>query len=182
MKHPNWQALKSYEAKQASRPSNRRSAVLIPILDLPGNPILYTQRSFQLKHHAGQISFPGGVVEKGETVWQAALREASEEVGIPEEAVTPIGRLDDVFSPRGFHIACLVGKVKPFTINLNSDEVERVLTVPLEELSDSLYHQVLPWKNHRIHFFHFPSGLVWGVTGQITFGLKKALASCSKPS
>lgn len=177
MKQPNWNALQTYQPRKVGTQNQRRSAVLIPILDLPDYPILYTQRSFQLKNHAGQISFPGGVVESGETAWEAALREAQEEVGIPPEKVQRMGQIDDVYSPRGFHIRCMVGLVQPFQVKLNEWEVTRILTVPFAELFEAAYHQILPWKHFQVHFFHFPAGLVWGVTGQITECLRQSQQS-----
>jgi len=179
---PDWTILKQHLPKEAPTEGHRLSAVLIPILDVPGYPILFTQRSHDLKHHAGQLSFPGGVVEKGETPWEAACREADEEVGLPPEKVHFLGQLDDVFSPRGFHIKCLAGLVQPFQAHLNLQEVSRIITVPLSEIFEPCYHKELAWKNRTIHFFHFPSGLVWGVTGKITAILKNTLLKTSNRS
>ncbi|CAM2066796.1 CoA pyrophosphatase [Sulfidibacter corallicola] len=154
----------------------RSSAVLIPILRREGNPILYTLRSRHLKHHANQFSFPGGVVEDGESPWQAALREAEEEIGLEPGRVTRMGRISDVYSPRGFHIQCFVGLVDPFEPRLNEQEVERVIEVHMSQLFESQRHSLRPFMNrYKVHYFDFSEGLVWGVTGQITYNLREAL-------
>lgn len=158
-----------------SSPGHRHSAVLIPALDRPQKQLLYTKRSRHLKNHAGEISFPGGRIEPGETGWEAALREAEEEIGLPPKQVTYLARLDDVFSPRGFHIECYVGIVSDFQLRINHDEVEHVLYADLDELLDSSLHRVEPWHQRKVHFYDFAEGLVWGVTGQITYHLWRAL-------
>lgn len=183
MTTPNWQALQNHIPREVQAHGHRRSSVLIPILDRPGYPVLFTQRSFELKHHAGQFSFPGGVVETGESPWETALREANEEIGLPENRVSFVGQLDDVFSPLGFHIKCMVGLVQPFELHLNPAEVARVITVPFAELFEPCYHEQLPYKGRTVHFFHFPAGLVWGVTGQILYTLKHTVnPQATKPA
>ncbi|MBO1317069.1 CoA pyrophosphatase [Acanthopleuribacter pedis] len=156
----------------------RCAAVLIPILKKQAFPILYTLRSQHLRHHAGQFSFPGGVVEEGETPWQAALREAHEEIGLEARDVTRLGRISDAYSPRGFHIECFVAMVEPFEPELNLEEVERVIEVDMHQLFDPKRHSYRPWnkdERHHIHYFDFEEGLVWGVTGRITANLREAL-------
>src|SRR5688572_397836 len=72
----------------------RRAAVLIPVVAREEPMVLLTQRTAHLKDHAGQISFPGGKMEPGETPAAAALREAEEEVGLDARFVEPLGYLD----------------------------------------------------------------------------------------
>src|SRR5688572_2852066 len=84
-------------------PEHRRACVLIPLIRSDaGWSTLFTKRSEQLAAHSGQIAFPGGTVEAGETLDAAAVREAEEEVGIPPQHVELIGRLDDVITHSGF--------------------------------------------------------------------------------
>jgi 8-oxo-dGTP pyrophosphatase MutT (NUDIX family) len=136
--------------------------VAVPLL---GEVLLLTRRSPHLPTHAGQVSFPGGVVEPGEDPVAAALREAAEEVGL--EGVEPLGFLSPTLSPQGF----LVQPVVVFRPDLpplapNPHEVAEVLLAPLLELL-----RVEPWSEVRLgrQVWHFPwRGVdIWGVTGNI---------------
>lgn len=167
--------LKDYEPVEIPIDDRCPSAVLIPVVARPHDQLIYTLRSSRLRNHAGQISFPGGRIEAGETPWQAALREADEEIGLPPEKVKFIGRIDDVFSPHGFHIACFVGLCSEFEPRVNPDEVEQLVKVDLGELFDETLHETKPWKNRDVHYFHFNRGRVWGVTGHITYRLREIL-------
>jgi len=154
------------------------ASILVPIISSESPHLLYTLRSEFLKHHGGQISFPGGRIEENEDAWGAALREAQEEIGLIPRDVEFLGRLDDVYSPRGYHIQCFVGRVKMLQPVVNSKEVQELLKVNLEELFDPKRHEIKPWeKDTRIpvHYFSFSSGLVWGVTGVITYHLRSVL-------
>lgn len=134
-------------------------------MPLLGEVLLFTRRSPHLPTHAGQVSFPGGVVEPGEDPVAAALREAAEEVGLL--GVEPLGFLSPTLSPQGF----LVQPVVVFRPDLppltpNPQEVAEVLLVPLPELL-----RVEPWSEVRLgrQVWHFPwRGVdIWGVTGNI---------------
>jgi mutator protein MutT len=157
----------------------RKSAILIPfgiVQDVLC--VLYTRRSHEVRHHAGQISFPGGKLERGETAWEGALRETLEEVGIANDQISFLGRIDDVISPKGFHIQCMAGWVHDITLDLDASEVEKVFWVPVSELLNPALHEVKPWKAFPtidVHYFHFSSCLVWGVTGKMTFVLSELL-------
>ena len=153
----------------------RESAVLIPVVCGKNPQILFTLRSRDLKNHAGQISFPGGVIEAGEDAQTAALREAEEEIGLDPASVDTLGRLDDVTSPHGFHIQCFVGVCPPFEPCLNPIEVEQLVVVGLDEVFDESLHEIRTMRGYDVHFFHFENGLVWGVTGLITYRLRQVL-------
>jgi 8-oxo-dGTP pyrophosphatase MutT (NUDIX family) len=99
---------------------------------------LLTLRPQKLKHHGGQLSFPGGGIDPGETSWQAALREAWEEVGLHPNNAKPIGELTALYIPPSNnlvipHVAYLedFGDLRP-----NPDEVEEIVTLPLDALLD----------------------------------------------
>src|SRR5687768_9424505 len=113
-------------AIEIDAPEHRRACVLIPLIRSDaGWSILFTKRSEQLTAHSGQISFPGGTVEAGETLEAAAVREAEEEVGIPPQHVELIGRLDDVITHSGFLVAPFAGVIhEPFDVVIQEAEVE----------------------------------------------------------
>ena len=170
------EGLKDYQPVLMDVEERRRSAVLIPLLLDGDTPkLLYTQRSKHLKHHPGQISFPGGRLEEGETGWQAAVRESFEEIGMPPHKVQQVGRIDDVSSPRGFHVECYMGLVEPFEPVVNTNEVERIVQVDFDELFDAALHSCRPFFDRDVHYFDFREGMVWGVTGEISFRLRNIL-------
>jgi 8-oxo-dGTP pyrophosphatase MutT (NUDIX family) len=115
------------------------AAVLMPIvLREPSATVLFTQRATALKHHAGQISFPGGRLESSDaSPIAAALREAQEEVGLDPAFVTVIGFLPDHIIGSGFRVTPVVAFVRPgFTLTPDAREVQETFEVPLDFLFD----------------------------------------------
>jgi len=120
----------------AGRPT---AAVLVPLLPTGDEPhVLFTVRSYEVEHHKGEISFPGGMIEEGEGPEAAALREAWEEVGIGIGEVEVLGPLSHFITSSGFHIRPFVGLLPhaPYAYNVNPAEVADVLEVPLNHLFD----------------------------------------------
>jgi 8-oxo-dGTP pyrophosphatase MutT (NUDIX family) len=154
-------------------PEHRRACVLIPLIRAgAGWSILFTKRSEHLTAHKGQIAFPGGAVEEGETLDQAAIREAEEEVGIPPRHVELIGRLDDVITHSGFLVAPFVGVIhEPFDVVIQESEVTEVFQVPVEALLDSANPEVryVPFqkKNYPAYFYRHGPHEIWGLTGRM---------------
>lgn len=110
------------------------AAVLIPLINRPeGLSVLFTQRSRDLPDHPGQISFPGGRIEPDDAdAGAAALREAEEEVGLPAERVTLLGRLAEYETVTGYRVTPVVGWVEPpFEVKTDPLEVADVFEVPL---------------------------------------------------
>lgn len=114
------------------------SGVLVPVVLTSAGPlILLTRRSEDLPSHPGQISYPGGRREPGETPRRAALREAREEVGLPSEAVELLGHLTDYATHNDDLVCAYVGVVEPpvaLSAPLTPEEVTERLLVPLEGL------------------------------------------------
>ena len=117
------------------------SAVLIPLYELPNGDdfeIILTLRSQRLLSHSGQISFPGGRTEPGESPEQTALREAFEETGIKKKNVRIIGRLSTLYvPPSNTLITPVIGQLtRKSAFKINPSEVAEILTIKLSELLD----------------------------------------------
>ncbi len=160
-------------AIEIDAPQHRRACVLIPLIRTAGGwSILFTRRSENLAAHGGQIAFPGGSVEPGESLEIATLREAEEEVGIPPQHVELIGRLDDVITHSGFLVAPFVGVIhEPIEYVMQEAEVVEIFEVPLEALLDVRNPEVryVPFKNKRYpaYFYGYGEYEIWGLTGRM---------------
>jgi 8-oxo-dGTP pyrophosphatase MutT (NUDIX family) len=146
--------------------------VLLPLLAAPeGLLVLFTVRSSGMSSHAGQIAFPGGRVDEGETVEQAALRETEEEIGLRVKGAELWGRLDDQVSPARFVVTPVVAALAwPQTLVLNPGEVDEVFTAPLAELralTPRSEARQLYGLSRRIHYYDWRGRLIWGMTANI---------------
>lgn len=154
-------------------PQHRRACVLIPLIRRDaGWSILFTRRSEHLAAHSGQIAFPGGAVEGDESLEQAAVREAQEEVGIPPEHVEIIGRLDDLVTHSGFLVAPFAAVIhEPFAYVIQESEVVEVFEVPVEALLDVSNPEVryvsFRGKSYPAYFYHHGPYEIWGLTGRM---------------
>ncbi len=152
------------------------AAVLIPIFDKDGvAQVLLTQRSQSMKRHSGQISFPGGKIDEGETVVDAAIRETYEEVGIPVEDIEIIGKLDD-FNTTHYIVTPVLAKINPEKVFINSpQEVVEILFVPLSDLKGDNIHRIENWDymnvNYLVHFYDLKQNgkkyNLWGATAGV---------------
>lgn len=160
-------------AIEIEAPQHRRACVLIPLIRTnDGWSLLFTVRSENLAAHSGQIAFPGGAVEDGETLEQAAVREAEEEVGIPRRDVELIGRLDDVVTHSGFLVAPFAAVIhEPVEYVMQESEVVEVFEVPIDALLDPRTPQVryVPFRGKQYPAYFYPYGPyeIWGLTGRM---------------
>lgn len=158
------------------------AAVLIPLVErAEGLSVLLTVRAADLKHHAGQVSFPGGRLEAGDPDPESgALRETEEEIGLRREHVEIVGRLPDHIIISGYQVTPVVALVRPgFILTLDPTEVAAAFEAPLGHLFDARNHvrvmrrigdveietYDLPWQGHRI----------WGATAGMLLTLRQWL-------
>jgi 8-oxo-dGTP pyrophosphatase MutT (NUDIX family) len=137
--------------------------------------VLFTVRSSDLKNHSGQISFPGGRSDAGETIVQTALRETCEEVGLKRENITVLGELSSLYVPvsrsmiyvvAGFHEG--VPETRP-----NESEVEEIFSVPLSVLLNPANIDRKPWvvlgREVEVPFWNLGKNVpLWGATAMMT--------------
>jgi 8-oxo-dGTP pyrophosphatase MutT (NUDIX family) len=151
----------------------RPAAVLVPVIDHPEPTVLLTQRAQHLPNHPGQISFPGGKIEKVDAdPLAAALRETQEEIGLDRKAVTPLGYLDLYMTTLGYRIVPVIARVKPgFSLTLNTAEVDASFEVPLGFLMDqaNVQRHSRDWNGMTRHYYAITFGerYIWGVTAGI---------------
>ncbi len=152
----------------------RPAAVLVAIWLRPQGPqLLLTKRASHLKHHPGQIAFPGGKVDATDTSAQAAaLREAQEEVGLPPDRVDVLGALPSHETVTGFSVTPFVGLVQgEFTPRPEAGEVEEVFTVPLAHVlnPDRYVIERRLWMGQWRRYYAVPYGpyYIWGATARI---------------
>lgn len=135
--------------------------------------ILLTRRPEEMNSHAGQISFPGGRRESGETLAEAALRETEEEVGVQAAGVRLIGELATLYiTPSDFEVHPFVGHHSgPVTFRRNPAEVAEVLEVPLAHLLDPATRREEEWNLRgwavTVPFFQVGPHKVWGATAMM---------------
>jgi 8-oxo-dGTP pyrophosphatase MutT (NUDIX family) len=152
-----------------------------------GARIVLTERAHTLDRHRGQISLPGGVIERNETVEDAALREAHEEIGIDISQVRVLGLLTPVDIPvSGFRLHPVIAAlhVRP-SYHLATDEVARVLEVDIDTLmrAECIAWRTLEREGHRLDFPAFAvHGVdIWGATAMVISELLARLGWCGPP-
>ena len=158
------------------------AAVLVPIVHHEQElTVLFTERASHLKHHAGQISFPGGRIEaRDEGPMQAALRETEEEIGLSRQFVQVMGFLPPHLVFTGYCVTPVVALVQPgFDLRIDMGEVASVFEVPLRYLIDPAHHQAREKQIGEIavRIYDLPYGerRIWGATAGILMNLYRLL-------
>lgn len=167
------------------------AAVLVGLVPrASGVQVLLTQRTDRLRHHAGQVSFPGGRIDRDDDgPVAAALREAEEEIGLAAALTRPLGFLDPLVTITGFRVMPVVAYVAPeFVAAPNPDEVADVFEVDLDYLMHPEHLERIPleYRGRRREVLQFrnspqaPQKRIWGVTASILFNLRERLARASE--
>lgn len=160
----------------------RPAAVLVPVVLRPERlAVLLTRRTDHLHHHPGQISFPGGRVEKADvSAVMTALRETEEETGLDPERIELLGELPEYFTGTGFRITPVVGLVHPpFELKLDTFEVAEAFEVPLAHFLDPANHQrhTMEYQGRMRQYYAMPYDgyFIWGATAGILVSLYRFL-------
>ncbi|MCK5546688.1 MAG: CoA pyrophosphatase [Rhodospirillaceae bacterium] len=165
----------------------RPAAVMVGLVDRPdGLHVLLTRRTENLEHHPGQISFPGGHIDKVDAdASHAALRETFEETGIESKHISIIGSLDTYITRTGFSITPIIGFIStPFKLIADPIEVAEIFEVPLAHFMNPANHQLheRTFEGAIRKFYAMPYGdyYIWGATAGMLFNLYEVLKVPSK--
>jgi 8-oxo-dGTP pyrophosphatase MutT (NUDIX family) len=176
--------LSKRERKVIDLPSFSRAAVLVPLFKKGRDcHILFTKRSDRVKYHKGEISFPGGMVDKEDSsLEKTALREAFEEVGLRETDVQVVGVLDDIVTVSEFVVTPFVGLFPyPYPFETSPVEIAELIEVPLSKLlkDDSLSQKEVLRRGRAavVDAFQYGDHVIWGATARI---LKQFLGFISR--
>ncbi len=167
------------------RNGHRPASVLVPLVKRDEWRVLLTRRPMHMSTHAGQIAFPGGRTELGETPAQGAVRETGEEVGVGAGDVHLLGRLASFNAVSDFRVTPFVGILNPHAeIIPCRDEVEEVTEIPFSFFMDKANHVPrtvefegnmlklydMPWPSTQNPHWH-----IWGMTAMMMYRLYEGL-------
>jgi len=165
------------------------AAVLIPLFFKNGEAhLLFTKRTEFLRHHKGQVSFPGGKFDKSDkNLEKTAVRETFEEIGLKKDDINVLGKTDKFLTNTHFLVQPYAGFFPyPYNFKVNSGEIDRLIEVPIQHLTDENFFEVkfISYNDQLwpIHYYYYNDDVIWGVTGfllsnflNIAFGLNKEL-------
>src|SRR4030042_6577320 len=168
------QILSTREREGIEEPPFPHAAVLVPLFEKNGDcHLLFTKRTDQVKHHKGEISFPGGVFDQEDTdLERTALREAFEEIGLNEKDVQILGVLDDIVTVTKFIVTPFVGIFSyPYPFKLSPIEIDELIEVPLSSLLDEdnfSQREILREDQQEVvEAFQYEEHVIWGATARI---------------
>lgn len=178
------QALADYTPRKVENPTAAAAAVLVLIHPRAGEPlVIFTERTNQVEHHKGQMSFPGGACDDSDDCNETtALRETWEEIGVEREHVRVIGSLDDMVTISNFRVTPFVGVLEyegAYPYSINDQEVARVVEVPLTYLLEE-GNMELEVREHQgrevlVPAFSYNGHRIWGATARMLHQLIELL-------
>lgn len=152
-------------------PPGVRAAVLVPLYEQEGSlRVILTRRPDDMRTHAGDVVFPGGLIDPGDGgPVETALREAWEEVSLPPHRVEVLGGLAPVTTRSAeMLIVPVVARVRrPARLVPEPGEVDAIIEPPLADLLDEARWRSEEWDGFRLWFFDFPEGVLWGATARM---------------
>jgi 8-oxo-dGTP pyrophosphatase MutT (NUDIX family) len=157
------------------------AAVLVAVTDRPQPGVILTQRTQTLSRHPGQVAFPGGRIDPGDSgPIAAALREAEEEIALPRASVTVVGEADRYRTVTGFDVTPVNGVVPPDLVLVPSAaEVAEVFEVPLGFVLDTANHveATVEWQGRNRHYYEISwnGHRIWGATAAMIVNLSRRL-------
>ena len=181
------QALAHRQKKTITDPKRIPSAVLVPIYNKEGQCyIVFTQRTDKVKVHKGQISFPGGARQEGESQLETALRESQEEIDLAPADVEVLGELDDtltVFS--NYIVTPFVGIISwPHSLKADGWETDEIIEVPISVLLDKSSREekdeVITGKPVTSYYYNYKGRVIWGATARILHQFLELYAQATK--
>ena len=158
------------------------AAVLVAVVDRPRPGVILTLRPETMRKHPGQISFPGGRIDPGDSdAVDAALREAEEEIGLPRSRVEVIGTADRYLTITGFEVTPVIGIVPPdVALTPHPSEVAVVFEAPLDYLLDPAHQMVrtVEWRGRERCYYEidYEGRRIWGATAAMIVNLGRRLA------
>jgi 8-oxo-dGTP pyrophosphatase MutT (NUDIX family) len=154
------------------------AAVLIPLVWWEDEwQLVFTRRTETVEHHKGQVSFPGGGCEIGESTPEStALREAQEEIGLNQQDVRVLGRLNDYITITHYRVTPIVGVMQwPYPVRLEKAEVKRLFTIPLTWLADRANWDEQPVNVNGyphpflvLRYHPYDGEILWGASARMT--------------
>ncbi len=159
----------------------RRAAVLVPLyVDAGELWTVLTRRAEDLPHHRSQIAFPGGALEGSEGVWQTAVREAHEEIGLPPEAALDLGRLDEAETGTGYRIVpCVAAIPHQFEPEPDRQEIAETFSAPLSAFANPRMVEDRPvtinGRERILRVYHVGTRQIWGLTARVLHNLMARL-------
>jgi len=166
--------LKNYERNTLAA-TPRVAAVLIPIINHGQEcNILFTKRLRHLTHHGGEVSFPGGIMDPDDkSLYETALRETHEEIGVESSGVQILGAMDDELSKWGHRVTPYTGVLKSTDFTLQQSEVDRVYMIPVSHLMNPSNYYSENWihvnQSREVHFYRYGDDIIWGLTARILY-------------
>ena len=168
-------ALANFHPQKLPDDGSKRGAVLIPIFEKEGKLlVLFTKRTDELPTHKGQISFPGGKIDKqDDSLLSCALRETFEEIGIEADKIEILGELNQSkTNSSNILLSAYVSKLQyPFTLKINEQEVKEIIEIPLKILmQEKLWKKSLfrlDAEELEVWFFQFGEHMIWGATAKL---------------